>query len=89
VSAGPYAASELRFPPAVTKDTVTTQLVPLSAPSIATLPVSTVPAVPATATLAGLSYRDVVANGSSPADDEGFKTVKHKIKTQPKSPLQI
>ncbi|PNF42410.1 hypothetical protein B7P43_G18382 [Cryptotermes secundus] len=81
---GPYAASELRIPPAVTKDTVTTQLVPLSAPSIVTLPASALPAVPATATLAGLSYRDVVATGSSPADAEGFKTVTYKMKTQAK-----
>jgi hypothetical protein len=78
---GPYAACEQCILPAVTKDTVTIQRVPLSAPSIETLPVS---AVPATATLAGLSYRDVVAMGSSPADAEGFTTVTHKTKTRAK-----
>ncbi|XP_033610480.1 uncharacterized protein LOC111872200 [Cryptotermes secundus] len=83
---GPYAASELRIPPAVTKDTVTTQLVPLSAPSITTLLVSNLPAVPTTATMGGLSYRDDVATGSSPTDAEGFKTVKYKRKTQAKLP---
>jgi hypothetical protein len=50
------------------------------------LPASTVPAAP---TLAGLSYRDVLATGSSPTDADGFKTVKYKTKTQAKTPLQI
>jgi hypothetical protein len=86
---GPYAACEQHILPAVTKDTVNTQLVPLSAPSNTTLPVSTVPAIPSTAILAGLSCRDVVATGSSPADAEGFKTVRHKTKARAKSPPAV
>jgi hypothetical protein len=81
----PYTASEQRILPAAmsSKDTATSQHVPLSAPSSVALPASTVPGAP---TLAGLSYRDVVANGSSPTDADGFKTVKYKTKTQAKTP---
>jgi hypothetical protein len=56
--------------------------VPLSAPSSVALPASTVPGAP---TLAGLSYRDVVATGSSPTDADGFKTLTYKMKTQAKT----
>ena len=73
---GTYTASEQRVLPAVmsSKDMVTSQRVPLSAPSSETQP----PIVPAATTLAGLSYRDVLAAGSSPPDAEGFTIVRSK-----------
>jgi hypothetical protein len=81
----PYTASEQCIMPADVsiKDAVTSQRVPLYAPSTEALPPPSVPAAP---TLAGLSYRDVAASGSSTSNTDGFKTVTYRSKTQAKTP---